>query len=198
MYRGSVAHRRFRLYRRLFIKAVGKFSMVLNLKQLFKAEGEKRPVSYELPNTVEKLWKGHPAASPIQVRGTFFNRTGLVELEYTAEFLLRASCDRCLKEMEKQCAYRFSHHLIDRLEEDGNDDYIVLEPDGSLDMDALVSSDISLELPTKFLCRDDCKGLCPQCGKDLNEGPCRCEGKETDPRFAKLAELLRDAQDEQD
>ena len=47
----------------------------------------------------------------------------------------------------------------------------------------------------KHLCSEDCKGLCPTCGKDLNEGPCGC-GKEVDPRLAVLAKLLdKDSQD---
>jgi uncharacterized protein len=46
-----------------------------------------------------------------------------------------------------------------------------------------------LELDTKNLCSDDCRGLCPGCGVNLNEGQCRCK-KEIDPRLAKLAQLL--------
>jgi uncharacterized protein len=44
-------------------------------------------------------------------------------------------------------------------------------------------------METKFLCREDCKGLCARCGKNLNLGPCGC-GKEIDPRFAVLEQLL--------
>jgi uncharacterized protein len=48
------------------------------------------------------------------------------------------------------------------------------------------------ELPMKPLCREDCLGLCPLCGADLNNGQCSCEDKETDPRWEKLRELLND------
>ena len=44
-------------------------------------------------------------------------------------------------------------------------------------------------METKFLCSEDCKGLCPRCGKNLNLGPCGCR-KEPDPRFAVLEQLL--------
>ena len=40
------------------------------------------------------------------------------------------------------------------------------------------------------LCREDCKGLCPHCGKDLNEGPCGCEPRQIDPRLEALKKLL--------
>ena len=53
----------------------------------------------------------------------------------------------------------------------------------------ILSTLFILDMDSKFLCREDCKGLCPKCGKNLNLGPCGC-GKETDPRFAVLEQLL--------
>ena len=68
---------------------------------------------------------------------------------------------------------------------DDDGDYIET-PDYRLELDDLVLSDILLELPLKYLCSDDCKGLCERCGKNLNEGECDCKGKEIDPRLAVL------------
>ena len=48
-------------------------------------------------------------------------------------------------------------------------------------------------MDSRFLCREDCKGLCPKCGKDLNDGPCKC-GEDQDPRLAVLAQLLENNQ----
>ena len=56
-------------------------------------------------------------------------------------------------------------------------------------MDEILSSLFILDMETKFLCREDCKGLCPTCGKNLNLGPCGCR-KSLDPRFAVLEQLL--------
>ena len=53
----------------------------------------------------------------------------------------------------------------------------------------LVLSDLLLNLPMKHLCREDCKGLCPGCGVNLNREPCRCK-KQVDPRWAALEQLL--------
>ncbi|WP_377077376.1 YceD family protein, partial [Ruminococcus bicirculans (ex Wegman et al. 2014)] len=57
--------------------------------------------------------------------------------------------------------------------ESDRDDYVVCE-NNTLDLDELAISDLLLQLPTKILCRDDCKGLCYVCGQDLNEGKCNC------------------------
>ena len=68
--------------------------------------------------------------------------------------------------------------------------------DGLLDLDQLVTSDILLELPIKALCREDCKGLCPQCGLDLNESPEHVH-EVTDLRFADLEALKEQLEREQ-
>lgn len=63
-----------------------------------------------------------------------------------------------------------------------------------LDLSEVLRQDLLVALPLHVLCRSDCKGLCPTCGQNLNEGTCDCEA-EPDPRWAQLTELLRDDQD---
>ena len=75
------------------------------------------------------------------------------------------------------------------LNEEDNDSYIEVQ-DYQLDLDELIRADILLELPTKFLCSPDCKGLCPKCGRNLNEGPCGCNTHQMDPRLEVLKKLI--------
>jgi uncharacterized protein len=58
-------------------------------------------------------------------------------------------------------------------------------------LDEVLTTLFILDMDTKFLCREDCAGLCPQCGKNLNDGPCGCK-KPRDPRMAVLEQLLDD------
>ncbi len=67
--------------------------------------------------------------------------------------------------------------------------------DGEVDAGDLARTAFILGMDTKTLCSEDCKGLCPRCGADLNLGPCSC-GKETDPRLAVLAKLLENRENE--
>ena len=62
--------------------------------------------------------------------------------------------------------------------------------DAHLDLAPLVREDMLVSMPLQTLCRADCKGLCPQCGQNWNDGPCDCRDDEIDPRFAGLADLL--------
>jgi uncharacterized protein len=63
--------------------------------------------------------------------------------------------------------------------------------DGTIKMDEAIKQLIYLSMPMKSLCRDDCKGICPNCGVNLNEETCQCENSITDPRFDKLKDLLK-------
>ena len=78
-------------------------------------------------------------------------------------------------------------YINGKLDEE-NDDIILLE-DGCVDLGDLAKTMFILEMDTKTLCSEDCKGICPGCGVDLNQGSCTCK-KEVDPRLAVLAKLL--------
>lgn len=72
---------------------------------------------------------------------------------------------------------------------ESDEDYIET-PDYKLELDEVVKTDIILELPAKFLCSEDCKGLCMKCGKNLNEGDCGCDKGSVDPRLEILKQLI--------
>ena len=78
--------------------------------------------------------------------------------------------------------------VIAEEESEDNPELFVLEGT-EIDLQELLSTCLILDMETKFLCREDCKGLCARCGRNLNLGPCGC-GKEIDPRFAVLKQLL--------
>ncbi len=70
------------------------------------------------------------------------------------------------------------------------DDHILFEHGAlMLDLPAIAWEQFALALPSNKLCKPDCKGLCPQCGADLNKGPCSCPRDEGDPRLAVLRNL---------
>ena len=76
------------------------------------------------------------------------------------------------------------------VEENPEDDPNLFVLEGNeIDLSEILATCFILDMETKFLCREDCKGLCPTCGKNLNLGPCSCR-KALDPRFAVLEQLL--------
>ena len=165
--------------------------MKLDLKQLFDKVGEKQDFDVSLDFSEETLYGAKPFTHPVQVTGKIENRVGVVRLVFSVKSVLSLTCDRCLKAFEKSIEYDFSHIVVRELSnlDDEEFDYVVCE-DGILDLAELARADLMLELPTKVLCKEDCKGLCFKCGKDLNLGSCDCKTKDIDPRWQALSDLF--------
>ena len=149
--------------------------MILQLREIFQIEGMHLPVSYEItPEELSEV-RGYTFAAPVAVSGEFYNRAGIVTLKYTVSCTLDVVCDRCLTELKRDYSYDFSHTVVPSLQSEGDiyDTYLVAQHD-SIDMNETAISDLLLMLPTKMLCREDCKGLCDICGCYLNERTCNC------------------------
>ena len=149
--------------------------MILQLREIFQIEGMHLPVSYEItPEELSEV-RGYTFAAPVAVSGEFYNRAGIVTLKYTVSCTLYVVCDRCLTELKRDYSYDFSHTVVPSLQSEGDiyDTYLVAQHD-SIDMNETAISDLLLMLPTKMLCREDCKGLCDICGCNLNERTCNC------------------------
>lgn len=156
--------------------------MFIELEPVFNNVGFKKEFSYSLP-----LEDSEVDASA-QIVGKVENRTGVVYLEANASFTYTATCARCLADVPQSVNMSFSHILTRSLNDLDNDELILVE-DMHFSPDELLREDVLLSLPTKILCKEDCKGLCPQCGVNLNEKTCACE-KPCDPRLAALKDLL--------
>ena len=166
--------------------------MLLDLKKVFLSEGECLTVSEDLDLSEMELNGCYPLKTPIKVKAALKNRAGVVSLAINAELDYSAPCDRCGEETITPFRYSFDHILVVSLASQDDDDCDYIEiPDYILDLDELVTADILLELPVKFLCREDCKGLCPQCGENLNYGECDCDILISDPRLEALKDLFQ-------
>ena len=169
--------------------AFGVLRMILDLKRIFAEESEKLPFVFEM-DLSDTEWSGqYPFISPISVEGSVSAVAGEALLEAKVSFEFSMPCDRCMEEIRERRTSRFSHVLVPRLENEDNDRYISVEGD-SVDLDELLRMDILLEIPSKFLCREDCKGLCPSCGKNLNDGPCGCNLHQVDHLLEALRKLI--------
>ena len=164
-------------------------SMRIDLKKLFAGEAESLLVEDSFSMAGEEVSGAYPFVTPVQVKARFTARSGAVQLEADVDYLYRMNCDRCAEETERQRHHTFRHMLVRSLNEEGNDDYIEVG-DEPLDLEELLHADIVLEIPSKFVCREDCKGLCPTCGANLNRVSCDCQRRQTDPRLEILKTLI--------
>ena len=106
---------------------------------------------------------------------------------------LTLACDRCLGVADISIKGSFRVWLVSAMRpglNTGEDDVRVFPaPEKEVDLSALIAGTIYVELPSKTLCREDCKGLCPSCGADLNRQPCKCEAEKTDERWTPLLKM---------
>ena len=112
---------------------------------------------------------------------------------------LGLTCSRCLEPFRLAVASDFDLRYVPRIENTGEGEEEVEEDDLStayyendeIDLRGLIMEQFQLALPMKPLCRDDCRGLCPNCGTNLNVGTCECNATWVDPRFDALKALNR-------
>ena len=164
-------------------------SMKLDLKQIAREPGATLPFELDL-DLSGLVWNGEqPVTEPVHVEGRVRNMAGAMLMNAVLTTNLSLKCDRCAKPFAREKTVEYETLLAMELENEENDDIILPDKDGQLDLDELMGDVFILDMDMKNLCSEDCKGLCPGCGVDLNEEPCRCK-KEVDPRLAKLAQLL--------
>ncbi len=171
--------------------------MNLDLKPMLRGEVTRMPLDFtvfpEAPDGVSFVGDG-------QIVGEITNRGGYMRLQVTVNILYRASCARCLTDVSGHFSMPFERTVVtegtltEEQLEDNIDEYVVLS-DGILDIDDAVCEAIILAFPMRFLCEEECPGLCPMCGKPLREGACGCTRKEIDPRWAILSTLRFDEED---
>ncbi|MBN1571428.1 MAG: DUF177 domain-containing protein [Acidobacteria bacterium] len=116
----------------------------------------------------------------------------------TVETAIRYRCSRCTKEFSKAFNVGFDLTYLPQPKWTNEDAEIALKYDEmniayydgiALDVNLMVLEQIELAMPMRFVCREDCKGLCYKCGADLNEGLCSCKDEETDFRLSVLLEF---------
>ncbi|MDD4842755.1 MAG: DUF177 domain-containing protein [Anaerotignum sp.] len=162
--------------------------MLLGMAQLFGKNGILMPVALEeqindtsdYPDVVEFL-------QPVKIEGTLKNENEIFVFEAKGKTEVNLRCDRCLAPVKKELCFeikeRFAHTGR------GNEETETFSGD-QIDLTDFVKRSVISALPMKILCSEDCKGLCPVCGKNLNEGECGCETTYIDPRFESLRALF--------
>lgn len=146
-------------------------------------------------------------ALPLDESTTLNEIAGTVRFTRTASGVLadvdvrgtvETMCTRCLTPMSQTLEVHFRDEFHSKIEVNTGvslptpeeEDPFFIDESHKVDLGEAIREYALMELPMQTLCREDCKGLCPTCGADLNAGPCDCHGDEGDDRFAILRSLL--------
>lgn len=172
-------------------------SMIFNVAQLMKAPvgtslvNDFHEEDIQLDDDIEVIG---PIDGHVRMRRT---NQGLL-VDGWVELTLELSCNRCLKTFEQPMHVDFEEQFYPTvdvisgmpLEPFDEDEIFPIDAHHEVDLTEAVRQNVLLALPMVTICREDCKGLCPQCGQDLNLGSCECK-PEVDARLSVLKQLLQ-------
>lgn len=167
---------------------------VLDVEKLKKSRGKRVEITFfeklpPLPVENERIKPFREA----EYRLSLTNAGNTIAVDGTIQVGLLVQCNRCLKIFVYPMEAQFQETYYDRnLPQPGGtkSDWVPFTGD-QIDIAHEVVQSILVNLPMRFICREDCRGLCAICGADLNNMPCNCKRDELDPRMAKLKDLLK-------
>ena len=164
--------------------------MLLGLSKIIDCPGASVPFSVSIDLSDLLYGESHPVSEPVLAEGVVRNTAGVLVMTGSLHTTIHGVCDRCASDFDKFVEFPLDVVLVTELSNEENEDEWVFPLEGdSADLEDIVRTVFVLNLDSKLLCKDDCKGLCCRCGRNLNDGPCNCQ-KELDPRFAALRQLL--------
>ena len=164
--------------------------MLLGLSKIIDCPGAS--VAFSTSVDLSDLCYGvtYPVTEPVKAEGTVRNTAGVLMMSGDITTTIHGTCDRCANDFDRDIHFPIDVVLVTEMANEENEDEWVFPLEGdSADLDDIVRTVFVLNLDSKLLCKEDCKGMCHRCGANLNDGPCNCQ-KELDPRFAALKQLL--------
>ena len=164
--------------------------MLLGLSKIIDCPGASVPFSVSVDLSDLLYGESYPVSEPVLAEGTVRNTAGVLVMTGSLHTTIHGVCDRCAADFDSYVEFPLDVVLVTELSNEENEDEWVFPLEGdSADLEDIIRTVFVLNLDSKLLCKEDCKGICCRCGKNLNDGPCNCQ-KELDPRFAALKQLL--------
>lgn len=170
--------------------------MLINLSELFPVEGKSKTYDLELemtqfhaPDGVYGIVEKHPVNLVITNQGD-----KVLTVKGEADVCLEMPCSRCLQPVKVP----FHLEIDQKVDMKQTDEDRAADLDEqfyingyNLDVDQLVGNELTLNLPMKVLCSEDCKGICNRCGTNLNHETCDCDTRSLDPRMAVIQDIFK-------
>ena len=164
--------------------------MRLELSSIIDRPGESIDFSASVDLSDLEYGTSKPVSEPVTASGTVRNTAGVLVMKGEISTCIHGICDRCASAFDRIVEMPIDVVLVTELANEENEDEWVFPLEANAaDLEDIVRTVFVLNMDSKLLCKEDCKGLCCKCGKNLNDGPCDCQ-KELDPRFAALKQLL--------
>ena len=177
--------------------------MRISLSEILNLSGNSK--TYEVPVEMDSFAYdggvyGFISKEPVIIRLNKVS-TGTLRFQAQSRCVLSAECSRCLEPVELPFDINVDDELI--LDDNGgactrdDDEKLSFVSDRELDVDNFIKEELMIGFPLKVLCSEECRGICPKCGANLNKGECGCDRTVLDPRMAKIRDLFPDLNDKE-
>lgn len=168
--------------------------MIIDVSGILKESGGRMTVSGEVDlNTGEAfLGEVYRFKEPVSVNGSISNNGKSLIFKAEGRGILETRCARCMKDIEAEVTFPIDENLVRAEDSENADEDSILFEGNIIEIDEIALNSFLMNVPPRFLCKEDCKGLCPNCGADLNEGECGCDHEQIDPRWAGLLDIMNE------
>lgn len=170
--------------------------MLINLSDIIKDYGGRLELSesFKMPET-QFLGEDFTFPEDCLLSGAILNNTKSLELKAEVKGKMCVHCARCQKPLTVAFSFPISEVLVREDAEFSEEDEVLVYSGNEIDLTEAIIDSFLMSVSSKYLCKEDCKGLCPKCGTDLNESSCDCDLNVIDPRLEKLAEIMKNMSD---
>lgn len=168
--------------------------MFMNLSECFISQGcilteqfESEKETVRISGQTYRMMSG----GPVTVTASYVEK-GKALLTVSGTLQMELFCDRCLTPLQREIKIEFEQEVYapDAIPPESDADEQVFMDGCQLNVQALIDSEIVMNWPPKILCREDCKGICTTCGRNLNEGKCGCDPFVPDVRMAAIKDIF--------
>lgn len=174
--------------------------MLIPLEPLFIKENNTITDRIEIPfDELELAFGTYPIREKTPVEVELFHKAKKAfSIKGHAALHIEIPCDRCLASVDYRMNIQFEKQfdLMKAALQAGNeqtDESLYVSEDECLDLEAILKDEALIAWPSKVLCKEDCKGLCPVCGHDLNVSDCGCDRVVLDPRMAAIQDIFKNS-----
>ncbi len=148
--------------------------MLLNIIKAKTEQGKDINFDVEFPLDNDLIEdRNYQFLTPVTVKGTMNYQNDKLDIDAKVNFKLLVVCDNCGESFEKDIQFDLSEKFLEQYESHTEEDYLIKQV--CVEIDKPVTDNLLLNIPTKMLCKDDCKGLCAVCGKNKNFSTCNCD-----------------------
>lgn len=165
--------------------------MTIDVSGILKELGGRIEVNGEVEiGEFEFSGERYSLEAPLKVSGIISNNGKALVLTADVEAELCTRCARCLDEIIVDAGFSMEESFAQSESKIPEDDEIIVFDGYTIELDDIIEDNLIMNIEGRYLCEEDCKGLCPQCGANLNDGECGCNREFIDPRWSGLADLM--------